>query len=104
MTTRQAPETLLTSRVLGWWVGRGKDAHLFRVLERADVVGHGDERLVFAVGDVEPPPLLLLLWEVQAVRRMRHLGLGLQQGALPPLDALLQRLPLLSRKERRAAS
>lgn len=60
------------------------------------MVGHGDERLVFAVGDVEPPPLLLLLWEVQAVSRMRHLGLGLQQRSLPPLDALLQRLPLLT--------
>lgn len=101
MTTRQASETLLTLKVLGWSGGRGKEAHLLRVLERADVVGHGDERLVLAVGDVEPPPLLLLLWEVQAVRRMRHLGLGLQQGALPPLDALLQRLPLLSRGERR---
>lgn len=60
------------------------------------MVGHGDERLVFAVGYVEPPPLLLLLWEVQAVSRMRHLGLGLQQRSLPPLDALLQRLPLLT--------
>lgn len=72
------------------------DAHLFCVLEGADVVGHADERLVFAVGYVEPPPLLLLLWEVQAVGRMRDLGLGLQQRSLPPLDALLQSLPLLA--------
>lgn len=95
-TTRRPFETLLTLKVLGWSVVNVKDAHLFCVLQCADMVGHGDKCLVSAVGYVEPPPLLLLLWEVQAVRRMRHLGLGLQQGSLPALDALLQSLPLLT--------
>lgn len=60
------------------------------------MVGHGDESLISAVGDVEPPPLLLLLWKVEAVDGVRHLRLGLEQGPFSPLDALLQRLPLLT--------
>lgn len=74
--------------------------HLLGVLERADVVRHGDQGLVPAVGDVHPPPLLLLLGEIQAVDGVGHLGLGLQQSPLPPLDALLQRLPLLGGERR----
>lgn len=73
----------------------GALAYLLRVFQSTDVVGHGHQRLILAVSDVEPPPLLLLLWEVQTIHSMRDLGLGLQQGSLSPLDALLQGLPLL---------
>lgn len=59
------------------------------------MVRHRHQGLIFAVSDIKPPPLLFLFWEVQAVHGMRDLRLGLQQGSLSPLDALLQGLPLL---------
>lgn len=46
--------------------------HLLCVFECANMVGNRDEGLIPTVGDVEPPPLLLLLGEVKAVDGVRH--------------------------------
>ena len=69
---------------LTWPLRRGElELDLLAVDEVGHVVGGRDEGVVLAVGDEDPPELLLVVSEVRTVDRVRNLALAFQSLLAP---------------------